>query len=41
MSGAELWSMEQELIAQGRGPICGVDEAGTYCGGATTRGTGA
>lgn len=28
MSGAELWSMEQELIAQGRGPICGVDEAG-------------
>lgn len=28
MSGAELWTMEQELIAAGHGPLCGVDEAG-------------
>lgn len=28
MSGVDLWSFEQERIAQGFGPLCGVDEAG-------------
>lgn len=28
MSETDLWSMECDLIAQGYGPICGVDEAG-------------
>ena len=28
MSDTDLWLLEKEWIAQGRGPLCGVDEAG-------------